>query len=421
MSNRTLIPAFEAHVGDWKYYMCIMKYAEVAKIYFAYELGSGNRDFNNLIQRGLAPRTADIEKYLLTTDSRFLGAMVVAAWGGDPEFTRLRMEDPEGVVQGIDQGFGLLTFDGSQSFFALDGQHRLKAIKDALKRDPSLGNDEISVLIVPHLDTDKGRERTRRLFTNINRNAKQTTQAENIALDVDDGYALTTRRLLEEDPFLSEEGVVRIFSSKGSEGDFKLAASNIAKTDKHAWTTLTVLYDLVKSLGFELSKEMSDQSIRPSDEALDEAYEKLSNRLSELRKACGDMHDRYLKVGAQELRVPKADAGKGHPLMRPAVQKAVASAARTVIDQERATWKEVLTRLGKLDWRLDKAPFNTVWTADKDKMQSGKDFTHLLRELLIVHIAPMSRAQVKRARQEYRALVKKQYPFSEDELSKAVA
>src|SRR5215203_2476686 len=341
MSNRTLIPAFEAHVGDWKYYMCIMKYAEVAKIYFAYELGSGNRDFNNLIQRGLAPRTADIEKYLLTTDSRFLGAMVVAAWGGDPEFTRLRMEDPEGVVQGIDQGFGLLTFDGSQSFFALDGQHRLKAIKDALKRDPTLGNDEISVLIVPHLDTDKGRERTRRLFTNINRNAKQTTQAENIALDVDDGYALTTRRLLEEDPFLSEEGVVRIFSSKGSEGDFKLAASNIAKTDKHAWTTLTVLYDLVKSLGFELSKEMSDQSIRPSDEALDEAYEKLSNRLSELRKVCGDMHDRYLKVGAQELRVPKADAGKGHPLMRPAVQKAVANAARTVIDQERATWKEV--------------------------------------------------------------------------------
>src|SRR3954451_5903824 len=126
MSNRTLIPAFEARVGDWKYYMCVMKYAEIAKIYFAYEMGSGNKDLNMLIQRGLAPRTADIEKYLLTTESRFLGAMVVAAWGGEPKFTQLRMEDPEGVIQGIDQAFGLLTFDGSQSFFALDGQHRLK-------------------------------------------------------------------------------------------------------------------------------------------------------------------------------------------------------------------------------------------------------------------------------------------------------
>ena len=29
MSNKTYIPAFEAAVGDWKYYICKMKYAEV--------------------------------------------------------------------------------------------------------------------------------------------------------------------------------------------------------------------------------------------------------------------------------------------------------------------------------------------------------------------------------------------------------
>ena len=55
MANRTLIPAFEAKVGDWKYYICSMKYAEVARqVGFAYEMG-GNKDLNSLIQRGFPP------------------------------------------------------------------------------------------------------------------------------------------------------------------------------------------------------------------------------------------------------------------------------------------------------------------------------------------------------------------------------
>jgi DNA sulfur modification protein DndB len=60
MTNKTFIPAFKANVGDWDYYICIMKYAEVARqVGFAYELG-GNTDLNTMIQRGLSKRTQDI-------------------------------------------------------------------------------------------------------------------------------------------------------------------------------------------------------------------------------------------------------------------------------------------------------------------------------------------------------------------------
>jgi DNA sulfur modification protein DndB len=194
MSNKTFIPAFRAKVGDWQYYICIMKYAEVARqVQFAYELG-GNAELGNLIQRGITARTKEITDYLLKSEHRFLGSLIIAAWGGDPSYQDITMEDPDGLLKGIDKSFGILTFDGTQSYFALDGQHRLKAIKDALKKKPELGLEDICVLLVSHFDTEDGRVKTRRLFTNINRNAKITSAAENIALDEDYGISIITRQ-----------------------------------------------------------------------------------------------------------------------------------------------------------------------------------------------------------------------------------
>ena len=87
------------------------------------------------------------------------------------------------------------------------------------------------MLMVSHYDTEAGKERTRRLFTNINRNAKTTTSAENIALDEDDAISILTRRFLTEHPFLSQDGVVRIFTKIESEtGIMKLATNQIPKT-----------------------------------------------------------------------------------------------------------------------------------------------------------------------------------------------
>src|SRR5437660_9590320 len=158
----------------------------------------------------------------------------------------MHMDDPEGMLKGLDREFGVLTFDGTQQYFALDGQHRLRAIKDAIKKKPELGREDICILMVSHYDTDEGRENTRRLFTNINRNAKNTSTAENIALDVDDGVAIITRRLLTDHEFLSKDGVVRVFSRLGNDCDIKLAESSIAKTDPKALTTITVLYQYLR-------------------------------------------------------------------------------------------------------------------------------------------------------------------------------
>ena len=50
MSNKTFIPAFQCSVGDWRYYIAMMKYGEVARqVTFGHEL-SKNNELGQLIQ-----------------------------------------------------------------------------------------------------------------------------------------------------------------------------------------------------------------------------------------------------------------------------------------------------------------------------------------------------------------------------------
>jgi DNA sulfur modification protein DndB len=427
MPSKTFVPAFKAKVGEWNYYLALMSYAQVAReINFAYELGV-NKDLGSMIQRGIGVRTEEITKYLLTNERRFLGSLIVAAMGGDPEYIPLRMADSadQGVLDGVDREFGVLTFDGTHQFFALDGQHRLRAIKDACKQNTALGTEDIGVIIVPHIDTDEGRQVTRRLFTNINRNAVRTTVQENIALDEDDGFAILTRRLLDEHEFIGTDGVVQVFSKRGDEGELKLATRQVA-VGLSAWTTIGVLYDLLRTLGWDLDGTMHKLTERATDEVLEESYQALTTRLEQLLNACGDLPARYKSaISGKELRAPKGKESTGHPVMRPVVQIQVARAVRHVVDQELLTWDEAMAKLKALDWRISSPPFSAVWQLTpgaraQGKMATGRDSTDLLFELLLVHLAPTTKAQIDRAFSSYRSVKGTKYPVDKDKLQAGI-
>ena len=72
MSNRTLMLALRCKVDTWRYYICRMKYAEVAReLHSPCDLSS-NQELGRLIQRGISNRTKDITQYLLKSPHRFL-------------------------------------------------------------------------------------------------------------------------------------------------------------------------------------------------------------------------------------------------------------------------------------------------------------------------------------------------------------
>ena len=420
MSNKTFIPAFQCAVGDWKYYICTMKYGEVGRqVQFAYELGNNNDELGQLIQRGITSRTKEITDYLLSSEHRFLGGLVVAAWGGEPTYTPLSIDDPDGFLKGLDQGFGVLTFDGTQQYFVLDGQHRLKAIKDGIKRDPTIGKEDICVLIVTHYDTQDGRVRTRRLFSNINRNAKQTAVAENIALDEDDAFAILTRRMIEEHPLLSQTGRVRVILSTTDDGGIKLASGSVPKSDPRALTTFTVLYDLLQYLSYDQPADIRRKTVRPTDDQLDECFTELSLRLDALFEYCGKVREKLEQAAsAKEIRAPRNNEANGHPFMRPVVQKAIARALSEIMQEELLEWPELMSRLEGLDWKMGVAPWTAVFSVDSGKMLTGKDNTELLLRLIRVHLAPESKSDIQRARKSYKDIRNIVYPISEEDLAK---
>ncbi|WP_210397393.1 DNA sulfur modification protein DndB [Motiliproteus sediminis] len=418
MSNKTLIPALKAKVGDWNYYICVMKYAQVAKeVNYAYELG-GNQELNSLIQRGISERTKEITDYLLRSEHRFLGSLIVAAYGGDPQYMPVSMEDADGVISGLDSSFGVLTFDGAQQYFALDGQHRLKAIKDAIKKNPELGNEEISVILVSHYDTPEGKEKTRRLFTNINKNAKTTTKSENLALDEDDGYAIVTRRIISEHVLLGEEGRVSVFNKSGDEGQLSIAG-NVKDSDRHALTSISQLYEIVKALSFHTQIDGHAVSKRPTDDDLELSYKVIDERVTQLFSSCGNLDKIAIQFDdLRSFRKSKDKPGSEHAFLKGVVQRCVVESVRYVIDQQLLTWEELLEKLSGFDWSLSSAPWSSVCILidGKLKMQTGRDFSNLLVEMLKSHLAPISKQQVKRARRLYQDVKGESYSVSQEVL-----
>ena len=72
-------------------------------------------------------------------------------------------------------------------------EHRVAGIREAVKQNPSIADDAMSVIFVAY----KGLIPTRQLFTTLNWYAVPVNQGERIILDDDDAFAIVTRLLLE--------------------------------------------------------------------------------------------------------------------------------------------------------------------------------------------------------------------------------
>ena len=232
-----MYPGIKAVMGEEDsqivYYMIKMQAKDLAmKMVTSTEVDrEQSKLVDKMVQRAIRANraTGEIARYLATSHEngeRFMGSFVVATFGGSPRWIEVPLDKkaPEYQFFASDIGdFGLLKFDGDQQYFVLDGQHRLTGLrylfgqdpelaktKMPIKPPPALANDELSVLVISDedptqktkgLDENAFRKRLRRIFTVLNRHAKQTTLVENISMDEDDSAAVHTRRLLNEIPF----------------------------------------------------------------------------------------------------------------------------------------------------------------------------------------------------------------------------
>lgn len=247
-----IYPAIKARMGRWEYFIVRMSMRELAQnIRYAEEI-HGPTQLSDAIQRQLNKNRAtnDIAKYLVRQPDRFFSSIVVAVLDGEPQWSPVSLEEnPEfRLLKGdtrLSEAFGILTFNGEQNYYALDGQHRLAAIRLLLDKEtdfsipPDFRNEEVSVICVIPREMETESEfllRYRRLFGNLNRYAKPMSQYDNIVMDEDDAIAIITRRLVSDHPF---------FAVPGSEFDssrVKMASGRNLTPGSNHYTTLEILY-----------------------------------------------------------------------------------------------------------------------------------------------------------------------------------
>lgn len=190
-------PAIRAGMGNWVYYVSTMTYRQISEYVTMppdiKELKEAKK-LSERIQRGLTDNVDSILDYLRNQPDRFFSSLVLAIYQGCPTWYPGVFEKDEERFSNI----GLLVFSGDEEIYPVDGQHRVAAIKKYVEAGEADPDEEVPVLFVQHQKSDAGNMKTRRLFTALNRYAKEVNDSDNIALDEDDIVAITTRHLVDE-------------------------------------------------------------------------------------------------------------------------------------------------------------------------------------------------------------------------------
>jgi DNA sulfur modification protein DndB len=371
------VPAIKSQMGDWTYYITKMKFGEVASQVELAEDIHCSKSLDEAIQRDISNRVKDMTEFLLSEPQRFYGSLVVSIYQGDPKFYPLTIDEKNGIVDSVDHSFGLLKMDGSQTYFALDGQHRLESIKNAVKENPDLKSEEISVLVLKHDSSKEGMVRTRRLFTRLNRYAKPTDGRTNIAIDEDDCVAINTRELVKK---------FKPFKEIIKEGAGK-QISNSDKDNKY-FTTLVSLYETNIELcsgfmGFNLDKKFLSK--RPEDNLLDDMYYFLKNTWNLLIEKITVFKE--ITQGEKPGVYRKPDGG--NVWMRPISQLIFATFIKRVL-LNGGSVNQAIDFLIKTPCELTDEPWvNIIWNPDTKKIVGAKSERNFIVEVLC-HISELA-------------------------------
>ena len=363
-----LYPAIKACMGDWDYYVVRMTMREVAReVRLASDLWE-DKTLSDAIQRVLDESRVkqQIVNFLSRRNDRFFASLVVAAIGGNPTWTPIKSR--------FGDSFGELSFEIDPRYYALDGQHRLKAIQELMAdpagAPPGFSDEQLSVIVVVRehqkVDDQLWLQRYRRLFSSLNRYAKPTDVDTNIIMDEDDIFAIITRRLITDHEFFRsphpEQRSFRV-QTKGK---------NLKSGTPH-FTSLQTLYEINKTLLMTTERRRQwgrakDLKIflqfRPEENEIDRYYQAISNLWDALLQAVPILREAPERMRIHKLPDPNPDGYQDHLLFWPIGQELFAEIARSLLDSvgfgedvEISTMENVLRPLSDVPWNLHESPW----------------------------------------------------------------
>jgi DNA sulfur modification protein DndB len=394
-SKEIFLPALRGRMGDWVYYAAIMKLKDIKdRVHYAEDIHKSIR-LQELIQRSLTSRDKDIAQYLLEQPQRFFNSLIVGLYEGEPQWIELDVH-PHHILPEFplsEQGIlGFLKLSGEERLFALDGQHRLAGIRGALENQgpgSPLFNEEVSVIFIGHKETAEGMERTRRLFTTLNRYAKPVTLSEIIALDEDDMCAIVTRDLLDKHKLFRNSRL-------------SLSTSNsIPTSDQESFTNIVFLYKCVSVLlkayflkrkNISSKKWKSFLKRRPSQDEIDEAFnfivylwDKAIGFLSPMREYLKKEESEKLK--AKNFRNENGCCILFRPIGLLIFMEAIAACIEESDNEVEKTVERTLPLLSKVEMNIDKFPWQgLLWESGEKRMITAPENRNVAKRLLLYMI-----------------------------------
>jgi len=387
-------------MGDWWYYTSSMTFQQIASTIKRPDEIAERSSLKMWIQRELEPKRQDqIVAYLANQPQRFFGAIIAGIYGGDPEWLPVSVGESAGMAgQPLEdrtrESFGIIRLRGDESIFPLDGQHRVEAIKAALKTSggEALATEEVSVIFVGHEVSEDGRKRTRRLFSTLNRYAKPVSKAEIVVLSEDDHFACVTRKLIEEYPGLAVDFVPIT------------KEANIGSDDKRSLLNVIGLYNVVKAIcippGTRKQRHwehgpLNQDDMQRFEQQAREFWDAMKARVPAIADVMGSKPDADI---ASKYRTETG----GHLLLRPFGLVTFAKAVGAVIAGG-GTVKQAVQKLSRVPFELSSPPWaGLVWDPARQTIVPKK--APLVRDIML-HLAGCSlRRSVKDIEAEYKGI-----------------
>lgn len=191
------IPCLRGTFGDWVYYPALLVPEQINRLVLKSNDIRESETLDDHLQRGITKNLNKILKYIETREDRFFNSIIIGVFDDTPEWFSLDLSSVDFLEENrtsIEDSIGLLRLSGKEKMFAIDGQHRVEAIKKAYLSNTEF-DEQISVIFVAHVDNKKGKKRTRRLFSDINKKAQKVSTGELVIIDEEEIENIVARRL----------------------------------------------------------------------------------------------------------------------------------------------------------------------------------------------------------------------------------
>ena len=256
-------------------------------------------------------RIPGLKNYIINNTKDYIFSSLTASVDGIMKFAPSPSEGQDGKI-------GRLYISMDATILINDGQHRRRAIEEALKEMPDLAHEMISVVFFQ----DKGLKRSQQMFADLNKNAVKPTKSLNILFDHRDNFSQFIVKLV---------NTLEVF-----QGRVELEKTAISNRSTKFFTLNGIADATMKLLGISKGHKVSEDEAK----TIREFWAEIARNMPEWQLLIQG------KVSAAELR-------KGYVNSHTNLLNALGIFGNILIKEYPDNWKTKINELKRINWSRD--------------------------------------------------------------------